>query len=636
MRAVSSQAVSVQPVPDGGRASVQDLRHVADRELAADDLARAGRARWARARRGAPRATRSGRAYGPSTRRWRGRGLPRVRSSRSTLRPPIAPPTSRAPPIRTLVRTSDGSVQPDAPPVDLAPRDQPLRQTAVDAAPRRPHAGDEPAGGPSAREVLDQLRRPGGRVVRAPPCGQLARALAYLRLGQRALAPPGAPDRARTSRRGTRTPTPAQSMRAAFSFMSPAAGTTTTAQPLASARATRPVPAVADDDVAARHRPRVGEPVDQARVLPARRWVRPAAGGSRSPSTRTGGAARARRSAARSSWCVGSCDVDGATSTSGSSPGGSSTSSDGGSHSSGPTTCVAGQRGRARVLELRERRRRAPARARSRRARRASGAQARAAARVSLSSLAPALEPAPISRSTPAPQRPAGRRARAAARPIEYGGQPRSARGSTCGMSVATGTPSSSAASAGASVRMSATTDVGRERRHERPRLPRRAHHRLVGLQRPLERGEDVVLRRRRERACPSALDVVLPALPRLQRHLVPARAQRAPERDDRERVARVAEGAQEQPQRTRQAAGKLRDQPQLLEALLLRPRHRRDAQRPDAGVAVGAQPLAHVVGRARRARPCRSARRAAPPSPRRACPPGRGPGPRAAASSKP
>ena len=43
-------------------------------------------------------------------------------------------------------------------------------------------------------------------------------------------------------RRGTRTPTPAQSMRAAFSFMSPAAGTMTTAQPLASARARVPWP----------------------------------------------------------------------------------------------------------------------------------------------------------------------------------------------------------------------------------------------------------------------------------------------------------------------------------------------------------------------------------------------------------
>jgi len=43
-------------------------------------------------------------------------------------------------------------------------------------------------------------------------------------------------------RRGTRTPAPAQATRAAFSFMSPAAGAATTAQPEESARTSVPWP----------------------------------------------------------------------------------------------------------------------------------------------------------------------------------------------------------------------------------------------------------------------------------------------------------------------------------------------------------------------------------------------------------
>jgi hypothetical protein len=43
-------------------------------------------------------------------------------------------------------------------------------------------------------------------------------------------------------RHGTRTPTPAQSTRAAFSYMSPVAGAITTRQPAASARTVVPCP----------------------------------------------------------------------------------------------------------------------------------------------------------------------------------------------------------------------------------------------------------------------------------------------------------------------------------------------------------------------------------------------------------
>ncbi len=49
--------------------------------------------------------------------------------------------------------------------------------------------------------------------------------------------------RAPSQRGGIRTPTPAQSTRAAFSFMSPPAGHATTAQPAASARTSVPWPA---------------------------------------------------------------------------------------------------------------------------------------------------------------------------------------------------------------------------------------------------------------------------------------------------------------------------------------------------------------------------------------------------------
>ncbi|HLL92900.1 MAG TPA: hypothetical protein VK252_08170 [Solirubrobacteraceae bacterium] len=89
---------------------------------------------------------------------------------------------------------------------------------------------------------------------------------------------------------------------------------------------------------------------------------------------------------------------------------------------------------------------------------------------------------------------------------------------------------------------------------HQRDRVRGRMHHRLIEVQRLRTRGEDLVLRRRRERQA-LILDVLLPARPRLQRHLMPARRQRAPQRDHREGVARVAERAQQdahQPARRR------------------------------------------------------------------------------------
>ncbi len=116
-----------------------------------------------------------------------------------------------------------------------------------------------------------------------------------------------------------------------------------------------------------------------------------------------------------------------------------------------------------------------------------------------------------------------------------------------CGISVARGTPATSAASAGARVRMSLTTDV-------------RAHLLQQGQQRPRRLGRvrslgRVGVRRRehpvflgRGEAQAGALDRRPPLLPGLDRHLVAAPGQRPPERDRREDVARVAEGGDEEP----------------------------------------------------------------------------------------
>ena len=89
--------------------------------------------------------------------------------------------------------------------------------------------------------------------------------------------------------------------------------------------------------------------------------------------------------------------------------------------------------------------------------------------------------------------------------------------------------------------------DGGGDLAHEVDGLARRPLDRLVGRQRPLAGGEDVVLGRGGE-AHPLALDVLLPALPGLQRHRVAAGGELAAERDHRERVPGVAEGAEQDP----------------------------------------------------------------------------------------
>ncbi len=103
-------------------------------------------------------------------------------------------------------------------------------------------------------------------------------------------------------------------------------------------------------------------------------------------------------------------------------------------------------------------------------------------------------------------------------------------------------------------------------------------HDGLVEVERLGPRREHLVLGRGGEGHA-LGLDVRLPAPPGLQRDVVPARGERAAERDHREGVTRVAEGAQQDAHRRtggrvqrlpggRGSAGELGEQPQLLEAL--------------------------------------------------------------------
>ncbi len=86
---------------------------------------------------------------------------------------------------------------------------------------------------------------------------------------------------------------------------------------------------------------------------------------------------------------------------------------------------------------------------------------------------------------------------------------------------------------------------VGSQLLDERQRVARRPYDGLVGLQCTTQGGEDVVLGRRRE-AEALRLDLRLPPTPGLHDHLVPVPAEGPPEGDDRERVSRIPEGAEQ------------------------------------------------------------------------------------------
>ena len=406
-------------------------------------------------------------------------------------------------------------------------------------------------------------------------------------------------------------------------------GHATTGTPHASARATVPCPAWQTTAAQQRHRPRVGDPVDQRARSPARRAAsRAAAPVGRWPAPAPARPASPSR-AARSSSCSGSCEVVGATSTSGSSPGGSSTSPNGCSHSSGPGHPHAGGQRPGAGTRAGGTSPPAPARARSRRARARAPAARRARARRSARARPAPRRPRRSGRSAPH-SRGAHARAREHARPTEYGGQPGLGRPeSTWGTSVAHGRSSTCAASDAATVRMSATTASGRTRGPGRGWLARRAPPpgRAPAARGP--RAEHLVLGRGRE-AHPLALHVLAPATHVSSAHLVAARRElarpgRSPGR--RARDPRRRPGA---------AAGAARSFAQSISAMSRTICLRRSAssaigehdQRADARVAVDVEPVAHLVARARPAPPCRSARRAAPRRPRPSCRPGRGPGP--------
>ena len=89
---------------------------------------------------------------------------------------------------------------------------------------------------------------------------------------------------------------------------------------------------------------------------------------------------------------------------------------------------------------------------------------------------------------------------------------------------------------------------VGAQLAHQRLRVDGGVDHRLVEVERLRPGGEHLVLGGGGERET-LGLDVVAPARPRLQRHLVAAGAQGAAEGDHREGVARIAERAEQQAQ---------------------------------------------------------------------------------------
>ena len=467
------------------------------------------------------------------------------------------------------------------------------------------------------RPRLELLRRAHRRRRARPPRRATSRARART-AGRSARRTASRTPARPASRGGSRTPTPAQSTRAAFSAMSPA-GRARHHRAAGRERAhQRPVAAVADDHVAQRHRLRVGQPRHQHGVRAAPSI---GAGGSRPFVGRDHAhrlVAPARPAPRAAAGARGSCEVDGATSTTGPSPGGGSTRSPGGSHMQRPDHAHPRLGQRARVLELRERRRPASARARAPLWTYGSGASP-SRARASLYSSRPCSSAARTKRRSAR---------RHSARPSARARQPRADRvdrearrrraGRRAGRASPRGTPSSSAASAGAG-----REDVRHRRRRARTRAsngrvsPRRPHRRLVRLQRLVRRREHLVLRRRRERH-PRRLDGLAPASPRLA---APPRARARPARSPSAIIGNAWPGSPKAPRkrplkrpaRPRAAAaraGPRTSTPSARPSACRRPRR----GRPRAARArTSARPAQRDA--------CRSARRAAPRPPRPSCP---------------
>jgi hypothetical protein len=124
-----------------------------------------------------------------------------------------------------------------------------------------------------------------------------------------------------------------------------------------------------------------------------------------------------------------------------------------------------------------------------------------------------------------------------------------------------------------------------------------RSQNRLVRLQGPFGCGEDGIL------GCRDELDAGAehmrsPTLPGLEGDLVTTLHEPLPECQHRKRMARLAECAEIEPPWHR-SGGEFSEHPQLLELLLPAGRQRRGQQRPDTGIAVGGEPLGHLLARA-------------------------------------
>ena len=449
-----------------------------------------------------------------------------------------------------------------------APRRQGQRaQLRGRARRRRQRRHRERRRAPAPRALSEPLGEPGraGRaVVCRRPGGELARARAQRRVRQRRAH--REPDRAAASRSaaaGARRGPPRPPAPRSRSCRRPPARRPP-APPARQRAHDGAVPAVADDDVAARHRLRVGDP-----RRPAARWPARAIGAVGQPAVPTWRARAPARPPAPPAprAAAGARDpatVDGATSTSGVVARRRLDVAGSELELQRPDDVLHVLGHVARVLELRERRRPGTAAATCPPCTRSSGAIP-SRRRVSLSSRAPALEPAADEavQSPPQPRGPTG--SAAAARPSSTAGSPARRRDRRAARASPTARRSSSAASAGASVRMSATTTSGAIVAHQRLGLARRPHDRLVGLQRPLAAWGRRGTRAPRRTSCPAARPPAASAATSA-RDLVAARGELAAQRDHRERVPGVAERPEQEPRELRDLLDELGDAPQLLE----------------------------------------------------------------------
>ena len=250
---------------------------------------------------------------------------------------------------------------------------------------------------------------------------------------------------------------PAQSARAAFSAMSPPAGQTTTGAAARQRAHERAVAAVRHDDVGRRHRARVGQPRhEHARCRGRRPAVGLAAvvGGDHAHRR----AAPARRAPRAAGACSGSCAVEGATSTTGPSPGGGVDVLAGRLPQQRPDDAQP-RLPAARVLELRQR---ADQRQRAREP--VVEAAAAAAARAARGSRCTRAGRArgPARRRGRSAARPARRRAcAAAARRASTAGSRAPTTGARAARASRPARRTARAASAGAAVRMSETATSG-------------------------------------------------------------------------------------------------------------------------------------------------------------------------------